>query len=240
MDDTGYFSIQVLQRALKIVDIELISYNSQQRIAEQARQTPTNIQGYICNLHQHWLTIRRFGSQYFDLNSMLTVPILISNTYLSLYLAQLQLNGYSIFIVNGVLPVCVADERLSRSPVDPKRYNQLTKRLNNSKVVIQTSSSHKLTSSMFDNDDDNLTRAIEASIQHNNVQDKILQEALEKSFFDSQKGNIQNNELTNQLLLEEAIAASLNNVSLTSQKQQEQLTVDALRSKRLQYYENKE
>ena len=95
--DTGFFSIQVLQNALKVFDIDLIPYASSHPLAQQARVDPLSIKAYICNLREHWLTIRRFGRQYFDLNSISTVPKLVSDTYLSLYLAQLQQSGYSIF-----------------------------------------------------------------------------------------------------------------------------------------------
>ncbi|CAF0856931.1 unnamed protein product [Didymodactylos carnosus] len=257
MDDTGFFSIQVLQRALEVFDIELISYNSSEAIAEQARQTPTNITAYICNLREHWLTIRRFGLQYFDLNSISAVPKLISNTYLSLYLVQLQHSGYSIFIVNGVLPPCVADERLSEAPVDPKLYNQLTERLANSKALVPSMPFEESTTQTFnDDDDEDLKRALEASVQHDNAQDEVLQKILQQSLFDAQKfGNTPNDDYLNQQLLEQAIAVSLNKDSSTAsnteeqkptttttiavpaEQQQQQPTIEELRLKRLQFFE---
>ena len=50
---------------------------------------------------EHWFTIRRLGSQWFNLNSLLEGPELVSNTYLGEFLAQLQHEGYSIFLVTG-------------------------------------------------------------------------------------------------------------------------------------------
>lgn len=44
-------------------------------------------------------------------------PELISNTYLSLFLTQLQHEGYSIFIIGGILPDCVADQVLANQRV---------------------------------------------------------------------------------------------------------------------------
>jgi hypothetical protein len=51
------------------------------------------MQAFICNYRDHWFTVRRLGQQWFNLNSLLTGPELISNTYLAMFLAQLQQEG---------------------------------------------------------------------------------------------------------------------------------------------------
>lgn len=51
------------------------------------------MKAYICNYRGHWFTIRKIGNQWFNLNSMLSGPQLISNTYLAMYLAQLIQEG---------------------------------------------------------------------------------------------------------------------------------------------------
>lgn len=51
------------------------------------------MRAYICNYKGHWFTIRKLGSQWFNLNSMLSGPQLISDTYLAMYLAQLLQEG---------------------------------------------------------------------------------------------------------------------------------------------------
>ena len=51
---------------------------------------------YICNFRQHWFCVRKIGNQWFNLNSLLTGPELISNTYLSLFLTQLQQEGWTV------------------------------------------------------------------------------------------------------------------------------------------------
>ena len=56
---------------------------------------------YISSIREHWFTIRRLGSQWFNLNSLLEGPELVSNTYLGEFLAQLQHEGYDIFLVTG-------------------------------------------------------------------------------------------------------------------------------------------
>lgn len=41
MDDSGYFSIQVIANALKVWNLDLIPYKSKNPIAEMARLDPT-------------------------------------------------------------------------------------------------------------------------------------------------------------------------------------------------------
>jgi ataxin-3 len=111
-DDTGFFSIQVLQNALKSWSLDLVPYTSSQEIARAARDAPTEQKAYICNFRAHWYTIRKIGNYWFNLNSLLARPELVSDMHLSIMLAQLINDGYSIFIVDGDLPKSEADSRL--------------------------------------------------------------------------------------------------------------------------------
>lgn len=119
MDDSGFFSIQVICNALKVWGIELMPFLSPE--ARQAREKPQNQRAFICNLQQHWLTIRKLGHQWFNLNSLLSKPELITETYLSLFLTQLQTEGYSIFVVMGTLPESEADQLLKLCPAKPEK-----------------------------------------------------------------------------------------------------------------------
>jgi len=109
MDDSGFFSVQVISKALSVWGLELVNYSSSDPLAVRSRQSPISATAYICNYREHWFTIRRLGSQWFNLNSLLEYPELVSNTYLGEFIAQLQTEGYSIFIVKGQLPDCDAD-----------------------------------------------------------------------------------------------------------------------------------
>jgi len=109
MDDSGFFSVQVIERALSFWELTLTSFTSSDPLAVRARGSPISANAYICNYREHWFTIRRLGQQWFNLNSLLEGPELVSNTYLGEFLAQLQQEGYSIFIVQGQLPECEAD-----------------------------------------------------------------------------------------------------------------------------------
>lgn len=119
MDDSGFFSIQVICNALRVWGVELMPFRSPE--AKEARENPQNQRAFICNLQQHWLTIRKLGHQWFNLNSLLAKPELITETYLSLYLTQLQAEGYSIFIVLGRLPESEADHLLKLCPAKPEK-----------------------------------------------------------------------------------------------------------------------
>ncbi|XP_023333294.1 ataxin-3 [Eurytemora carolleeae] len=127
MDDSGFFSVQVISKALEVWGLELVSFTSADPLAERARQSPLAAQAYICNYQEHWFTIRRLGQQWFNLNSLLEFPELVSNTYLGEFLAQLQQEGYSIFIIKGQLPECDADLVLQAvQAVQARRPNLLS------------------------------------------------------------------------------------------------------------------
>lgn len=110
MDDTGYFSIQVISRALETFGLELIPLNSTDERAQRAKNDPTTVQAFIFNMESHWFCVRRFHTHWFDLNSLLTKPRYMSGLYLTEYLRQMKEDGYSIFIVSGVFPVCAGDQ----------------------------------------------------------------------------------------------------------------------------------
>uniref|UniRef100_A0A3Q4GIE0 ubiquitinyl hydrolase 1 n=1 Tax=Neolamprologus brichardi TaxID=32507 RepID=A0A3Q4GIE0_NEOBR len=66
-----------------------------------------------------------FSFQWFNLNSLLTGPELISDTYLALFLAQLQQEGYSIFVIRGNLPECEAEQILGIMRVQQQQRPRL-------------------------------------------------------------------------------------------------------------------
>ncbi|KAK3834051.1 MAG: Machado-joseph disease protein MJD, partial [Linnemannia gamsii] len=89
MDDSGFFSVQVLSHALGIWNIQIVPWGSKEA-------------AFICNLNEHWYTLRRFGPsvhRWYDLNSMHPHPQYMSATYLGMTLSQLEAEGYSIFAV---------------------------------------------------------------------------------------------------------------------------------------------
>ncbi|XP_048736411.1 ataxin-3-like [Ostrea edulis] len=168
-DDSGFFSIQVIDKALQVWGLNLVQYNSQDPIAREARQSPVAQNAYICNFRDHWFCIRKIGKQWFNLNSLLTGPELISDTYLSLFLTQLQQEGYSIFIVTGRLPECEADDVLNLAPA----VQLIKPRLINENQSISKSDTQT--------DDPELQRALMESRCEEEKDDKMLQRALQMS-----------------------------------------------------------
>uniref|UniRef100_A0A7N8Y2P6 ubiquitinyl hydrolase 1 n=1 Tax=Mastacembelus armatus TaxID=205130 RepID=A0A7N8Y2P6_9TELE len=137
MDDSGFFSIQVISNALSVWGLELILFNS--REYQSLMINPINEKAFICNYKEHWFTIRKLGQQWFNLNSLLTGPELISDTYLALFLAQLQQEGYSIFVIRGNLPECEAEQILGIMRVQQQQRPRLI-----GEDEAQTSAGHVL------------------------------------------------------------------------------------------------
>ncbi|KAM5274254.1 ataxin-3 isoform 3-T3 [Ctenodactylus gundi] len=120
-----------------------------------------------------------FSIQWFNLNSLLTGPELISDTYLALFLAQLQQEGYSIFVVKGDLPDCEADQLLQMIRVQqmhrPKLIGEELAQLKDQRV-LNTDLEHALEASdgpgMLDEDEEDLQRALALSRQEIDMEDE--------------------------------------------------------------------
>jgi len=172
MDDSGFFSVQVISKALEIWGLEMIPYGSTVSLAVEARAAPTCQKAFICNFREHWFSVRKLGTQWFNLNSVNTGPELISETYLSLFLTQLQSEGYSIFIVNGSLPDCEADSILRFAPVVQTSPVRSARPQSNRNKTPPTDSSDM---------DLAMRHAIEASRNEIDDEDSSLQRAMEMS-----------------------------------------------------------
>ncbi|KAG9056950.1 hypothetical protein FS842_009073 [Serendipita sp. 407] len=115
MDDSGFFSIQVLENALQVWGLTLIRWRSEEM--REYHNSPHTQLGFILNLEQHWFTIRRFGpadpdpskdkgvGHWFNLNSFLPKPEWVSRTYLGMVLQQAENEGYSVFVVCQIDPL---------------------------------------------------------------------------------------------------------------------------------------
>ncbi|XP_004394540.1 PREDICTED: ataxin-3 isoform X5 [Odobenus rosmarus divergens] len=120
-----------------------------------------------------------FSIQWFNLNSLLTGPELISDTYLALFLAQLQQEGYSIFVVKGDLPDCEADQLLQMIRVQqmhrPKLIGEELAQLKEQRVqktdlerVLEANDG----STVLDEDEEDLQRALALSRQEIDMEDE--------------------------------------------------------------------
>ncbi|WVR00244.1 hypothetical protein IAU59_007386 [Kwoniella sp. CBS 9459] len=106
LDDTGFFSISVLERALEVWDLSLVRWRGEAMKAYQ--EHPEDQTAFILNLSSHWLPLRRFApnpphsaatKRWYNLNSFHENPQWISPTYLRLFLTQAEQEGYSVFVV---------------------------------------------------------------------------------------------------------------------------------------------
>ncbi|CAK5027034.1 unnamed protein product [Meloidogyne enterolobii] len=66
-------------------------------------------QAYICHYEDHWFALRKIGTTWFVLNSLFKTPRIVSETFMELYITQLYTEGWSIYLVEGQLPSCAAD-----------------------------------------------------------------------------------------------------------------------------------
>ncbi|ODM97631.1 Ataxin-3 [Orchesella cincta] len=112
-DDSGYFSVQVLSEALGNMNLELVSFQSDDSRAAKARNAPVEERLFVCHMEDHWFSMRKFGQQWVNLNSTLTGPELLTDTYFNMLLSTLQNEGGRLFVVFGELPFSEADEVFS-------------------------------------------------------------------------------------------------------------------------------
>lgn len=131
LDDTGYFSVQVISKALSLWGLELVNYCSSEPEAMDARTDPCRMKAFICNHQNHWFCVRRFGSEWFNLNSLLSGPKYMSDTYLTEFLNELQSSGYTIFIISGIFPQCDADKLVNETQVSLRYLCSINNNNNN-------------------------------------------------------------------------------------------------------------
>ncbi|XP_007658713.1 ataxin-3 isoform X2 [Ornithorhynchus anatinus] len=232
MDDSGFFSIQVISNALKVWGLELILFNSPEY--QRHGIEPINERSFICNYKEHWFTVRKLGKQWFNLNSLLTGPELISDTYLALFLAQLQQEGYSIFVVKGDLPDCEADQLLQMIRVQQiQRPKLIGEELAQSKdqsiqktdleQALEVSQPYDGTG-MVDEDEENLQKALALSRQEIDMEDEEAD--LRRAIQLSMQGSHRN--------------ASQDRPQTSSSKPSSSLTSEELRKRREAYFEKQQ
>lgn len=105
VDDSGNFSIQVLRQAIQnLMNLDLILWGFQQSSSSSttAQEDPLQHQGFVINRSSHWFTIRRIHNTWWNLDSKLPRPEIISSMYLSAYLYELRQSAHcSIFVLSG-------------------------------------------------------------------------------------------------------------------------------------------
>jgi ataxin-3 len=176
-DDSGFFSVQVVQKALDIWGLELLSIRSSQKEAVDAKFNPESCVAFICNLEEHWFTLRKFGGsnhRWYNLNSVYKEPMYVTQTYLAMLLQQLQTEGYSIFLVLGEVPVSKADEEAYLTPIPLAEEN-------NKREDSEADLKKAIAMSLGEDPDDELQAALKASMMDAGVDEESMRLAIEAS-----------------------------------------------------------
>jgi len=109
VDESGNFSIEVLRSALlSRYNIELPNIRQQ----GLSKVEVTTMDGFICNRSAHWFAIRKINDRYWNLNSTLERPEVISHFRLAAEVEALQNSGYSVFCVVDSLPPPCTNEAM--------------------------------------------------------------------------------------------------------------------------------
>jgi ataxin-3 len=115
VDESGNFSIEVLRSAL------LSRYNLElPNIRQQglSKLEITTMDGFICNRSSHWFAIRKINDRYWNLNSTLERPEVISHFRLAAEMEALQNSGYSVFcVVDSLPPPCTNEAMMDQGLV---------------------------------------------------------------------------------------------------------------------------
>jgi ataxin-3 len=107
---SGDFSANVLQAALERAwGLSCSDTRSPDKKAVVAN--PTAEDGFLCNLEDHWIALRKIDGSWWNLNSLEDVPQYLSDLYLGVFLKQLEIEGWTIYVVQGEFPAA----SLSRS-----------------------------------------------------------------------------------------------------------------------------
>ncbi|XP_028251991.1 ataxin-3 isoform X1 [Parambassis ranga] len=243
MDDSGFFSIQVISNALRVWGLELILFNS--REYQSLMINPINEKAFICNYKEHWFTIRKLGQQWFNLNSLLTGPELISDTYLALFLAQLQQEGYSIFVIRGNLPECDAEQILGIMRVQQQQRPRLI-----GEDEAQTSAGRSATLGQTEvgfgaedeviDEDEELKRALALSRQDIDVEDEEAD--LRRAIQLSMQGAVMSNRSSECEVGNVKVGSQAAGSAAGGQKegQNETLTAEELRKRRQAYFDRQQ
>jgi Ataxin-3 len=101
VDAQGNFSIQVLKTAIqKQYNITLPHLTD---AALQGKDI-TQMQGFICHKSDHWFAIREIGGRFWNLNSMMELPVSISHFQLATEMKTWKKEGYTVFCIPSGLP----------------------------------------------------------------------------------------------------------------------------------------
>lgn len=207
-DDTGFFSLQIIQRALQVWNLQTIPIASTDPVAVKAKNDPEKEDAFILNLAEHWFALRRFGKsnqRWYNLNSTASEPEHVSELHLGLLLQQMQNDGYSVFVILGDLPDSPADQNAQIQPIPPPEALVKKRKLSNSEDDFKRAIAMSLGKDGVDDeatDDSELAMALKASLAETD-NDNSLAMAISMSLKDH--GNASSSNDQKQLLSPEEL-----------------------------------
>ncbi|KAK6125953.1 hypothetical protein DH2020_040261 [Rehmannia glutinosa] len=164
----GDFSIQVLQKALEVWNLQVIPLDSP--VAEPAQIDPEKENAFICHLQDHWFCIRKVNGEWYNFDSLYAAPEHLSN--LSRLFEGLR---WSIFLVRGNFPKeCpISSSEASNGYGQwllPEDAERITKSCNSASRTRKASGqprpsdSYEEAGMLLDDEDEDLKAAIAASL----------------------------------------------------------------------------
>lgn len=105
VDAHGNFSIEVLKAAIQNMYGIPLPHLSKKYLIGGGHDI-TEYQGFLCHKSDHWFAIRKIGGRFWNLNSFLERPTVISHFALGKEMDTCHKEGYTIFCVPSGLPEC--------------------------------------------------------------------------------------------------------------------------------------
>lgn len=151
---SGDFSANVLQEALDKVWTLKCEDTRRSDLKSEIEAAPAEEQGYLCHLEDHWIALRRLESDgsWWNLNSLEDAPTHLSPLYLGVFLKQLQLEGWTLYVVRG------------QYPQTPLNHSSSSWRFVQDSSSGGGGSSSGYQAPAIDNDEERFQREIEAAI----------------------------------------------------------------------------
>lgn len=170
------------------------------------------------------------------MNSLLKKPQLISDTYLAILLAQLEADGYSIFVVSGELNRTQADVKLFENPLNVK------------KVLASASSAQHAQRAYDDSDDEDheLKKALEMSLKENDkeLDANRLTKAYPNAQFNADYDDELNKAIQMSLMQDSSNQSTSNNnnnsTTTSTATSSSELSPNTIRKKRLEHFEQQQ
>ncbi|KDN53222.1 Josephin-domain-containing protein [Tilletiaria anomala UBC 951] len=101
MDDSGFFSVGVVEAALQAWSLKMVRWRSAEMVPFHSNPETSQL-AFVLNFESHWFTIRSFGPRakyWFNLNSFFKKPQYVGNFYLSELLRAAENERYSVFAI---------------------------------------------------------------------------------------------------------------------------------------------